>query len=81
VKLFGNSPQAISLLGEVYTQTLDGKEKARRLFEKALHLDPNYLHASLLLSDIEVEANLLDVAIKRLKQVSQLISSFGPSYL
>jgi anaphase-promoting complex subunit 7 len=68
MKSFPYSAQALTLVGEVLIQIQDGKEKAKRVLEKALQLDPMCLQACLLLSDLEVEYGLLDIATKRLKQ-------------
>ncbi|KAJ7560047.1 hypothetical protein O6H91_04G111700 [Diphasiastrum complanatum] len=53
MKAMPHSAKALTLVGDVYANNPDGREKARKFYESALRLEPGYLGAVLSLADLQ----------------------------
>ncbi|KAL2642311.1 hypothetical protein R1flu_009898 [Riccia fluitans] len=68
MKAMPYSAPALTLVGDVYVQNLDGREKGRKFYESAMRQDPGYLVAVLSLADLHCAENRTDEAIALLQR-------------
>lgn len=66
MKAMPHSAKALTLVGDVYAHTQDGREKARKFYESALRLEPGYLGAVLSLADLNGKDGRVDEAMSLL---------------
>ena len=63
-----SSPISLTLVGKVYSKSPDGKERAKKMFQKALSSDPLCLDAVIALSDLYIQLRQYDRCIYLLHQ-------------
>ncbi|CAM6100971.1 unnamed protein product [Calypogeia fissa] len=68
MKAMPHSAKALTLVGDVYAQSADGREKGRKFYESALRLEPGCLGAVLALADLNVAEGRNDEAITLLQR-------------
>ncbi|KAL3675041.1 hypothetical protein R1sor_024989 [Riccia sorocarpa] len=68
MKAMPYSAPALTLVGDVYAQNPDGREKGRKFYESALRQDPGYIAAVLSLADLHSAEGRNDDAIALLQR-------------
>mmetsp|Transcript_560 Transcript_560/g.1641 ORF Transcript_560/g.1641 Transcript_560/m.1641 type:complete len:568 (+) Transcript_560:125-1828(+) len=66
-QVFPENAQALTLLGSVLSHYQDGKEKASKMLEKALEIDPTYTPAAIYLGAVYSVNNQVEKAIEVMK--------------
>ncbi|OAE28546.1 hypothetical protein AXG93_2175s1290 [Marchantia polymorpha subsp. ruderalis] len=72
MKAMPHSAKALTLVGDVYAQNSEGRDKGRKFYESALRQEPGYLGAVLSLADLHGAEGRNDEAIALLQRINPL---------